>query len=217
MKRRFPLHVHISTLFVSLFLLIGGVIAGLGYKNSRDMIENSAEELIMRISRETLSEFHNIIGPAEMAARLLSQGAITRAQTLPERMQSLAPMREALNSSRTINSLYVGYGNGDFFMVRRMVDDAERKALNAPTGTAFVVQSIEHQEMMASGIFIFFDAAMNLLRSDDHPEYAATYDPRARSWYSAAMAVTGSDQDAALSVLFQQEDRYHDCQPCRSD
>jgi HD-GYP domain-containing protein (c-di-GMP phosphodiesterase class II) len=191
MKRRFPLHIHISTLFVILVLLVGGAIGGLGYKNSQEMIENSAEDLIMRISRETLSEFTRIVGPAEMAARLLSQGVITRAQTLPERLQFLAPMREALKSSPTINSLYVGYGNGDFFMVRRMANDAERKTLNAPAGTAFVVQSIERKEMLANGTFIFFDAAMNLLRSDDHPEYAAAYDPRTRNWYTAAMTVRG--------------------------
>ncbi len=31
MKRRFPLHVHISTLFLALLLIVGGVTGGLGY------------------------------------------------------------------------------------------------------------------------------------------------------------------------------------------
>ena len=32
MTRRFPLHVHISTLFLVLILLVGGVIGGLALK-----------------------------------------------------------------------------------------------------------------------------------------------------------------------------------------
>ena len=191
MKRRFPLHVHISTLFVSLFLLIGGVIAGLGYKNSRDMIENSAEELVMHIGRETLGEFKNIIEPAEMASRLLSQAAITQARNLPERLQSLGPLQEALKSSHTMNALYVGYGNGDFFLVRRVTGETEIEALHAPPGTAYLVQSIERNEALATGRFLFLDAALQMLRSDDHPEYAATYDPRTRNWYTAAMTARG--------------------------
>ena len=31
MKRRFPLHVHISMLFMALLLIVGGVTGGLGY------------------------------------------------------------------------------------------------------------------------------------------------------------------------------------------
>jgi hypothetical protein len=54
MKRRLPLHVHISTLFIVLILLVGGVIGGLGFKISRDILETSASELNTRIGRETV-------------------------------------------------------------------------------------------------------------------------------------------------------------------
>ena len=48
MKRRFPLHVHISTLFLTLILIVGGVIGGLGYKISRDILETTASDLSAR-------------------------------------------------------------------------------------------------------------------------------------------------------------------------
>ena len=119
MTRRFPLHVHISTLFIALILLIGSVIGGLGYRVSREILETTAGDLNARIGRETLSEFTNLIGPAEMAARLVSHDGVTRTGSLAERMNYLGFMRTALDNSAALTSIYVGYGDGDFFMLRR--------------------------------------------------------------------------------------------------
>ena len=49
MTHRFPLHVHISTLFIALILLVGGVIGGLGYRISSEILETMASELNARI------------------------------------------------------------------------------------------------------------------------------------------------------------------------
>ena len=70
MKLRFPLHIHISTLFVILLLIVGSVIGGLGYTISRDILKSTSNALSSRIGRETLREFTNLIGPVEMATRL---------------------------------------------------------------------------------------------------------------------------------------------------
>ncbi len=191
MTRRFPLHVHISTLFLALILLVGGVIGGLSFKTSRNLLENSASELSNRISEETLSEFSNLIGPAEMATRLLSFDGITQAKSLDERLENLGFMREALNNSLALTSIYVGYGNGDFFMVRRIRSESGRNFFNAPERTSFIVQSIEHEAGGARGRFIYLDAELATLRSDDRPDYATSFDPRTRDWYQAALASGG--------------------------
>jgi hypothetical protein len=34
MRRHYPLHIHISTLFLTLILLVCGVLGGIGYKLS---------------------------------------------------------------------------------------------------------------------------------------------------------------------------------------
>ena len=102
MTRRFPLHVHISTLFIALILLVGGVIGGLGYRVSRDILETAASDLNSRIGREMLSELTEILGPAEMATRLLSYDGITQATSLEQRLQNIGFMREALNNSSAL-------------------------------------------------------------------------------------------------------------------
>ncbi|WP_153147435.1 HD domain-containing phosphohydrolase [Dechloromonas sp. H13] len=205
MKRRFPLHVHISTLFVALILLVGGIIGGLGYRNSQTILQATAGELNTRISRETLEEFTSLIGPAEMAARLLSYDGVTQAKSLAERLKNLGFMREALNNSAALTSLYVGYGNGDFFMVRRFRDPAEGTTFNAPPEAAYMVQSIERGSDAPRGSFIFFDAALKLLRSDDLPDYAMAYDPRTRDWYAAAQAARGQIKTAPYLFFTSQK------------
>ena len=191
MTRRFPLHVHISTLFIALILLVGGVIGGLGYRISSEILETTASELNTRVGRETVGEFAGIIAPAEMATRLLSYDGITQATSLEERLQNVGFMREALNNSSALTSLYVGYGNGDFFMVRRIWDETDGKAFDAPEKSAFMVQSIDRQGEELRGRYIFLDAQLMVLRSDDRPAYAASFDPRTRGWYKAAMSAGG--------------------------
>ena len=147
MKRRFPLHVHISTLFLALLLIVGGLIGGLGYTISRDILRSTADAMSTRIGRETLREFTNLIGPAEMATRLMSMDEITRAESLDQRLENLGFIREALSNSPELSSLYVGYGNGDFFLVRRIWDDDERKHFDAPEQTAYVAVSYTHLDV----------------------------------------------------------------------
>ena len=186
MKRRFPLHIHISTLFLILLLIVGSVIGGLGYTISRDILKSSANELSSRIGCETLREFTALISPAEIASRLLSLDGITRAGSLEQRLESLDFIREALNSSSELTSLYVGYGNGDFFLIRRIENDAERISFDAPKQTAYILQSIDHIQDRLRGRFIFLDRDLLTLRGVDRPDYANAYDPRTRDWYKIA-------------------------------
>ena len=77
MKRNFPLHIHISTLFLLLIVLVGGLIGGFGYKVSRDMLESAATDLTQRISHETLRELQGVFAPAEVAFAAISNAAFS--------------------------------------------------------------------------------------------------------------------------------------------
>ncbi len=205
MKYRLPLHVQISTIFLALILLVGGIIGSLGYKISRDILESTASELNTRISRETLVEFSSLIGPSEMAVRLLSFDGVSLAASLQERMTNIGFMREALSNSEVLSSIYIGYGNGDFFMVRRLANEIDRAAFNAPEKTAYIVQSIEHTDESQRGVYIYLDAALAPLRSDEHPDYPAAYDPRTRDWYKAALNSNGQIKTAPYLFFTNQK------------
>lgn len=45
MKYQQPFHIQISTIFLTLILLVGGIIGGRGYKISHDILESTASSL----------------------------------------------------------------------------------------------------------------------------------------------------------------------------
>ena len=187
MKLRYPLHIHLSTLFVILVLMVGGLIGGMGFGISRDILETGANDLSQRIARDTRESFVNIMAPAEMAVRILSQGALGRTNDETERMAFLGLMREALDSSHELASIYAGFASGDLFLLRRLSDASERGAFSAPEGATYMLQSLSREAGVRRGRYTFLDERLAVLRADDRPDYAEAYDPRQREWYVRAM------------------------------
>ena len=64
---RFPLHVHISTLFFLLVLIAGGSIAWVSYNRSAQMLERAAGDLMTRITRQTVAETEGLLQPVGAA------------------------------------------------------------------------------------------------------------------------------------------------------
>ena len=186
MNFRYPLHIQISTLFIVLILLISGIVGILGNQASRRILETTANQLNTRISEDLKSEFRSLIQPASMATRLLAQTNLAQASTLAERMASFNFMRSALHDSQAITAIYVGYENGDFFFTRRFWNDADRKLFDAPAEAAYLIQSIEHRDGQADSQFIYLDQNAHVVRQDSLPDYAKSYDPRTRDWYTSA-------------------------------
>ncbi|MDP1673091.1 MAG: hypothetical protein Q8L65_08235, partial [Burkholderiales bacterium] len=192
MKRHYPLHIHISTLFLLLLLIVGGSLAAVSYTMSRDVLETSAEDLTQRISRETLGDFQRLIEPAAMAVNMLSYDTLTAATSLGARMGRLELLRKVLDNAPALSSVYVGYGNGDFFFVRRLRDAAERQLLKAPPDTQYMVQSIERGSAIGDrGTYLYLGSSLQVLRQEDRPEYVASYDPRTRGWFIESLSTSG--------------------------
>jgi HD-GYP domain-containing protein (c-di-GMP phosphodiesterase class II)/HAMP domain-containing protein len=203
MKRQipqFPLHLYVATLSLLLIALAGWAIGIFAYKASRELLEAKAVELTERIGRETLGELGRIVAPAEMATTTLALDTLTEAATLAQRRARLPLLREMLANADAMSALYVGYGNGDFFFLRRLRDAAERKAFGAPAEAAYLVQSIERAA--GRGRYLHLDAKLEVLREDDRPDYAADFDPRTRHWYTAAMTSTGGQVIAPPYLYF---------------
>lgn len=112
MKHPYPLHVHISTLFVVLILLVGSLVGVLGYRSSQGVLERSADALTERASHEVLTELDRALAPARMVVGLLGRDALVEATSLHERLESLERVREALVHAPLLSALYVGYPDG---------------------------------------------------------------------------------------------------------
>jgi HD-GYP domain-containing protein (c-di-GMP phosphodiesterase class II) len=183
-NHRFALHVHISAMFTLLLLLTGAILGLFNYRQTSQIILSSSEKLFSRIDQEVRTDLQYTYQPIRHLLHLLSLNNAAQMGTLEERLALLEPFSQALRDNANLASLYTGYSNGDFFMVRPLTP-ALRITFDAPAQAAYQVWSIEHT---ASGALhsqsLFFDQGLNLLQRRDIAR--ESYDPRSRSWFSQA-------------------------------
>ena len=187
-KWRFPLHIYVALLFALLITAVAGVIAWRNYIENRQLIVSASHELIAAIGGKTIAALTSIYQPVELMIDLLARHSVGQATNLTDRMNSVSYLADALEHSTALSAIYVGYANGDFFLLRALRGDAALRAqFNAPVAAAYVVQSIERDRGAARGAYVFLDQERRVLEQRDVPDYL--FDPRTRGWYREAVAV----------------------------
>jgi len=184
LKFRFPLHIHLSTLFIIMTVVVSGSIAAIGYRMSYDMLAASAEDLTHRASREVLSGIKAVTAPVHTAVDIFAFGPLAHAETLKERMVRIQAMAMALSETTGISGFYVGYESGDFFMLQPINDESQREFFKAPEGAQYIVRSIERK--LGKAVIIYLDEHLVPLSEELRPSYLRDYDPRKRDWYLQA-------------------------------
>lgn len=179
----YPLRVHISTILLALVLISSGTIFFLYYKKSIEMVDAQTGQLLSRLVLDTTKEIETMGDAPTVAVNLVGQHAVVRAKSLEERMQSILFLRQTVLSSKGMTSVYIGYGNGDFFLFRRIHGEQDRKALSAPEKTAWIVQSNEPARIKGMQEVLYLDASMQEVIREARP---SSYDPRKRVWYTKA-------------------------------
>jgi HD-GYP domain-containing protein (c-di-GMP phosphodiesterase class II) len=188
MVRRFPLHVHIGTLFMAMMVLVASVIAAIGFRLSHAMLEAAADDTIVHLGHQTGDAIEGAARAAHQAVGMASHSRVTATKTLEERMRFVPLLREALADADAINTIYLAFGDGDFFLLRRIPDERDRRLFNAPAGARYLVQSIDRVEGgPPTGRYVYLDGVLNPVRIDVRPDYVTAYDPRERDWYKAAI------------------------------
>jgi len=182
---RYPLHVTISFLFITLIVALGVVLSWQNYRKTSSIILTTAGQVFDQITRDLILDFNGTYHPVAGTLRLLALGPVTMAATLDERLKSLRTFTVALSNEPSVSGIEVGYGNGDFFIVRPLSTDEVRRHFGAPGNAAFVV---DHVDTGAEGrrrlVRIFLDSqSLEILRKPAEP---TSYDPRTRPWYTTA-------------------------------
>ena len=183
--RRLPLHIHISVMFTLLLLLTGVVLGIFNYRQTTQIILSSSEKLFEQIEQDVRLDLHATYQPIRHLLSLLADYPATQATDLEQRLALLKPLSQALTDNPDLASLYLGYGNGDFFMVRPLRTSDLKARTQAPDAAAFQVWSIERDRSgQVRSQSLFFDRNLRLLGRLDHPD--DDYDPRTRAWFSSA-------------------------------
>ena len=179
---RFPLHITISTLFIGLILLFGGLLSWQSYNKTSEIILSSAERVYMQAGNELQLDFRATYQPVASELRLLALSPAARAYTLDERLNNLRQFTTALGGKHSVAAIQLGYPNGDYFIVRPLTSGTARENFSAPAGAAFVVDNINSQNADERQLTrLFYTDDLTLITRND--PVATEYDPRQRPWY----------------------------------
>lgn len=193
-ERRYSLHVHISVLFTFLLLVTGVVLGLFNYRQTTQIIYSSSNELFSRIQEDVQHDLLNTYQPIRHLLSLLALQESNQAADHYARMALLPSFVQALRDNPKLASLYLGYDDGDFFMVRPLTTQALKDRFDAPKDAAFQVWTIDRMGESALTESVqsesaYYSADMQLISRRQNLK--ERYDPRNRSWFSSARAEGG--------------------------
>ena len=186
-RRGFPLQVLIGLAIMFSTLVLCGVLAYQGYHGIKQALVAASAESTQQLGRTINERAQRLIDPVLSSIRLLAYDPISHAGTLQQRLDRLPLLTASLNANTMLSAVYVGYPNGEFLLVRVLRNDAEKQELQAPPGSAYLVQSISLDEAgQMQGEWRFYDPQLSLLQNVAKPDYR--FDPRTRPWFVSGMA-----------------------------
>jgi HD-GYP domain-containing protein (c-di-GMP phosphodiesterase class II) len=186
----FKFNVHISTLLAGVVFLSCLILAVFTYHGSKKMAQEQADQVKDLSIREVNSKVSRLMtGPLaiiNLTSRQVGAQSLAKASTLEDRMISVPFLAEALVSVDHVMSIYAGYNNGDFFMLRR------KSGNNIPEEYAsegrWIVRSAMRNESGSRVMSVFYlDKDFRIIGQTSN---RTTYDPRSRPWYKQALDVS---------------------------
>ncbi|MDF2181724.1 HD domain-containing phosphohydrolase [Neptuniibacter sp. CAU 1671] len=181
----------ISTLLVSLMLV------GKSYYSSRALLIEASSVSAQHLGENIDTQMLRLISPLDSTLRLLTHDPLVVADTLLQRGHSLPMLAEALKANPIVSSVYAGYPDGSFFLVRALKSAQIAESLAAPDRAAYMVQSVERsQGARVHGEWRFYDQQLQLIKSVPQPDYQ--FDPRSRPWFKEA-----AQDETAQTILTQ--------------
>ncbi|NMM43576.1 hypothetical protein HH303_03740 [Rhodospirillaceae bacterium KN72] len=190
-KRRLLVSVHFLLVSASLgvLLVIGGLAATIGARGVNDALRAASEEQFATLGLMMQEKARRLIDPVQSQLGILIYDPLTEARDIITRLSRLPILHAVLRDNTTIRSVYIGYPNGEFMLVRKIDQDALRERFRAPNGTSFLVQSLTlNVDGDFIGAFRYYDFDLTLLDSRLAPDYH--FDPRTRTWYAASSKTT---------------------------
>jgi HD-GYP domain-containing protein (c-di-GMP phosphodiesterase class II) len=184
---RLPLHITISTLFIGLIIVFSIVLTWQNYHKTSDIMLSGAARVYKQATREMFLDFRGTYHSVAETIKLMALSPLINADTLEQRVKSVAMFASALQGERSLSAIQLGYPNGDFFIVRPLTPVNLRQTFSAPDTAQYVA---DHVSSGTDGerrlIRLFFDEQLHEISSE--APVSTAYDPRSRPWYQNAGA-----------------------------
>lgn len=182
---RKPFYVHIATLFTLLFSTLGILLIFLQFQQGSQQVLDHERHNFKQFREQLALALQLNEQPARMSLSLLASSRLADMNDLASRLEYLPQLAEILANRNSYGAVYIGYENGDFFLVRKLTERARAQLQSVPSDSQLLVQSLSSGQ----GEFLYFNDQLQLLERRPMPEYR--FDPRSRDWYRLAGSASG--------------------------
>lgn len=188
--RSYPLWLCMGVIFTTLMICVWFTLSFSSYR----MIKKTTLSATVQLGEHISKIMELFLKKTQMTAysivESLAHDGITESTNWEERLQSLPSMTSSLIASAVVNSIFIGYEDGDFFVVRALRTEEEKRFLKAPAKAFFIVQNSDLEGEKRLERIRFYDEDLNALGRDIHIE--GLFDARTRPWYINAMDQEGN-------------------------
>ncbi len=178
-KRRYPLSIHITSLFLVLTLVVGVALITISYTHSQALLTQSAKGLSREHSQKLESAFRQSVGPILTTLDMMAVSSFLEdyreQDTLRPWLSSIALIFE---QNPNLVALYHGSEQGKFVQYRLLSSHQMRTIFEAPGNAYFLINTTQ---VDGSNEFIFLDNEFNPLSTRYTQDNQ--FDPRVRPWY----------------------------------
>ena len=183
-KLIFPLHVHISTLFIVMIVIICSVQILLTHKSINNILFNANSTIFERISEETKSSIRREYRPAFRSVAMLTKRDIINTETLAQRRAYFNEFAMLLDLHKHVSTYHITFPNGDWFGIGILGDSLFRQKLNTPDNTYYFF--IHHTADKINNTTIFFyDIEARLITSQVLTDLQ--YPPKKETWFKQSV------------------------------
>lgn len=181
-KRRYPLSIHITSLFLALTTLVGLTLIVISYHHSQQLLSGSAEEVSGENSRKLESEFKLNAAPILTTLDFMATSEVIEDSKPPyKNKRFLSAIELIFLRNRHLVALFYGNENGVFTLLRPLRSTSDRTQFNAPEKAMLMIR---HSNVSGLIEQHFLDGNNN--RIGYTKEHNNEYDPRVRPWFTNA-------------------------------
>ncbi len=181
-------YVGITALLLVMVVALAGGIIWYNSKKTNELALAAAERMMLEAGEDVSNRIRLLYDPMYAIVGIASLVPELSSPAIKEDPRALSLFMRVLRIYSQILSLYVGFDNGEFFMVTHIAGEnsaALRDALHAPPEAAFaneIISAGTAGERKTRWVFLSEDGTV-VGRLDPAP---AEFDPRPRPWYGSA-------------------------------
>lgn len=175
-QKTFPLHLHISFVYIVLIVILLTIIGVFNYWEAKKNVLLSSRQIFMQINSEIKEKLRHLQDTASETIAYLYQSPLIGSKDFESQIK-FAPLAGTMMKIHSeLDSIDIGYANGDFFKIGRVKGPDPQKA-------QYVIRNYENSEQKQT--LTYLDHHFEAVRQRENPHDG--YDPRSREWYAQAI------------------------------